>query len=332
MSTLTLTPITPASVSLTTPTELGVTIQPNAVGTVPLTIKGVSGQTGDLQRWEKSDGTVFAKLNGEGRLFLGAAAEQAIVRWRGNVTYENTAGFVWETGIDVANEPTYADFVLAARGEAVGVLDWVYIKNGRDTSNSPALGIGSVGGSSLGASTSNPSFLRIARNTTAPYVTNDAAWHNLVLSVRDSTSPVQTGYAIAVSRENNAMPFVVTALGETLTRKITNLNLTDSQYWTNDEAGALISPVKSDGKGVVIKGLASQTDNLLEIASSGNTVLSGFDKFGYWFNRRTSAPADADISASEVKLWFDSTDGAAKLMVKGKSANGTVVSGEVALS
>lgn len=265
-------------------------------------------------------------------LTIGAAADQASIRWRGNLTYENTGGFVWETGIDVANSPTYADLVLAARAEAVGVLDFVYIKNGRDTENSPAIGIGAVGGSSLGASTPNPSFLRITRNANAPYVTNDAAWHNLALAVRDSTSPVQTGHAIVVSRENTAMPFVVTKLGEVLTRKITNLNLTDTQYWTNDEAGALISPVKADGKGIVIKGLAAQTDNLFELSTSGNTMLGGADKFGYFFTRRTTAPADADIAANELKWWFDPANGASKAMFKGKSADGTVVSGSVALA
>lgn len=44
------------------------------------------------------------------------------------------------------------------------------------------------------------------------------------------------------------------------------------------------------------------------------------------------APADADLAANEMALWFDSTNGAAKLMIKGKSANGTVVTGEVALA
>jgi len=46
----------------------------------------------------------------------------------------------------------------------------------------------------------------------------------------------------------------------------------------------------------------------------------------------TSAPADGLLSSSQVALWFDATNGAAKLKIKGKSANGTVVVGEVALT
>jgi hypothetical protein len=45
-----------------------------------------------------------------------------------------------------------------------------------------------------------------------------------------------------------------------------------------------------------------------------------------------AAPADAALNAGTLMLWFDQTDGAAKLMIKGKSANGTVVTGQVALS
>lgn len=45
-----------------------------------------------------------------------------------------------------------------------------------------------------------------------------------------------------------------------------------------------------------------------------------------------AAPADADLVAGQMQVWFDSTAGAAKLMVKGKNASGTVVTGNVALS
>jgi hypothetical protein len=46
----------------------------------------------------------------------------------------------------------------------------------------------------------------------------------------------------------------------------------------------------------------------------------------------TSAPADAALVAGEVALWFDSTNGAAKLMVKGKQNDGTVKTAAIALA
>lgn len=45
-----------------------------------------------------------------------------------------------------------------------------------------------------------------------------------------------------------------------------------------------------------------------------------------------TAPADGDLSASQMSIWFDRTNGSAKLMVKAKQQDGTVVTGEVALA
>jgi hypothetical protein len=56
------------------------------------------------------------------------------------------------------------------------------------------------------------------------------------------------------------------------------------------------------------------------------------NKAGYIFTVLNAAPADADLSANQAMIWFDSTNGAAKLMIKGKTADGTVVSGSVPLS
>lgn len=45
-----------------------------------------------------------------------------------------------------------------------------------------------------------------------------------------------------------------------------------------------------------------------------------------------AAPPDASLAAGQMALWLDDTDGAAKLMIKAKQADGTVRTGEVALS
>lgn len=45
-----------------------------------------------------------------------------------------------------------------------------------------------------------------------------------------------------------------------------------------------------------------------------------------------AAPADGEISAGEMAIWFDQTNGAGRLKVKAKTANGTVVTGTVALA
>ena len=47
---------------------------------------------------------------------------------------------------------------------------------------------------------------------------------------------------------------------------------------------------------------------------------------------RVTVPADGDLVAGQLALWFDDTNGAAKLMVKAKQADGTVKTAAIALS
>ena len=77
---------------------------------------------------------------------------------------------------------------------------------------------------------------------------------------------------------------------------------------------------------------SSQTSNIFEIWNSSNSVLAGYDADGYAFTRLNSAPADASISASEAKYWFDDTNGSASFNVKAKQADGTVVTGSISLT
>jgi hypothetical protein len=45
-----------------------------------------------------------------------------------------------------------------------------------------------------------------------------------------------------------------------------------------------------------------------------------------------AAPADGDLAAGDCALWFDQTNGASKLMVKAKQADGTVKTAAIALA
>lgn len=47
---------------------------------------------------------------------------------------------------------------------------------------------------------------------------------------------------------------------------------------------------------------------------------------------QTAVPADASLAAGQAVLYFDPTDGAGKLKIKGKTLNGTVVTGSVNLT
>jgi hypothetical protein len=169
--------------------------------------------------WDSSTGMYVGKnlnvqnniLFGSDSFSLGTASQQGLIRWRGNDTYDNPETLaVWETGIDTANSPTYADLVLAARGEASGVSDFIYLRNGRDEGKSPSLGVG-VGGADLGIGT-----LQVKNFHTVA----DAPKHTFLAQVWDSTVPVQTGYAFAVRKDNNDIDWYADVSGNTYTQHV----------------------------------------------------------------------------------------------------------------
>ena len=47
---------------------------------------------------------------------------------------------------------------------------------------------------------------------------------------------------------------------------------------------------------------------------------------------KNSEPADAELAANQVMFWFEGTNGNAKMKFKGKTDDGTVVAGDVALT
>ena len=67
-------------------------------------------------------------------------------------------------------------------------------------------------------------------------------------------------------------------------------------------------------------------DGQLYLGYDGTTVV------GNVILCTVSLPADSALAANQLALWFDPTDGAGKLMIKAKTANGTVVTGSVTLS
>lgn len=93
-----------------------------------------------------------------------------------------------------------------------------------------------------------------------------------------------------------------------------------------------INPQNAADISLVLKQAAAATVDVLQVKDSTAAILARFDKSGYFMMRKTAAPADADLVAGEAALWLDATNGAAKLMVKAKQADGTVRTGSVALA
>lgn len=89
-------------------------------------------------------------------------------------------------------------------------------------------------------------------------------------------------------------------------------------------------------------GTAGETTNIRAGRSGGSTdritithgssVIFRVLNDGAPITAAHSATADGTLLAGQMEIWFDQTNGAAKLMIKGKTANGSVVTGSVNLT
>lgn len=86
--------------------------------------------------------------------------------------------------------------------------------------------------------------------------------------------------------------------------------------------------------GIVVrwKEATGGTGDLIRLTGASDVLQHRYNAAGYWITSKNAAPADADLLAGECSFWFDKTNGAAKLMVKGKQADGTVRTASVAMA
>lgn len=81
-------------------------------------------------------------------------------------------------------------------------------------------------------------------------------------------------------------------------------------------------------KAGIFSSAASPTAPINEYQVNG-TMKGRVTKDGCFATSVNAAPADADVLTNEVQFWFDSSNGAHKVMYKGKTADGTVVTGQL---
>ena len=135
--------------------------------------------------------------------------------------------------------------------------------------------------------------------------------------------------------DTNTAYFAVASFNTQVYYKAINSN-TALSVGINNQRGTAILDVQGAGNVANpvarLRPMASATGGILRVEDSSGNLQGGFDKNGHLHIAKNAAPADADIAAGQCFFWFDATNGAAKLKIKGKSANGTVVAGEIALA
>lgn len=154
---------------------------------------------------------------------------------------------------------------------------------------------------------------------------NDAAAQSLLVKAASG----QTAEILTVLKDGNATGALsVTASGLIAARfgsSLTNAGLTTNNAVSITNSGTA-------AHSLYITRASAQTGDQIRINDNAGAVQSRFNKDGVLMTKVTTAPADADLTSGELSFYFDSTNGAAKLKIKAKQADGTVRTGEVALA
>jgi len=98
----------------------------------------------------------------------------------------------------------------------------------------------------------------------------------------------------------------------------------------------LLSPdgTKIEAQRIIQAPTTATASTLLVLDSSKNatTTTAVVVKANTLVFQLHAAPGTGNLAAGDCALWFDQTDGAGKLMVQAKTANGTLVAGSVTLA
>ncbi|MEA2495169.1 MAG: hypothetical protein QOJ29_3080 [Thermoleophilaceae bacterium] len=102
--------------------------------------------------------------------------------------------------------------------------------------------------------------------------------------------------------------------------------------YDNSASGLFAATPNTTQRAVVARAGAGQSQPIIEVQDSGSGKLGGFDKSGYFFTKKTSAPSDSDVGTGQAFLWFDQSPGNPRLIVKARDANGNIRTGSLQLS
>lgn len=222
----------------------------NAVANIPLIIKGMVGQTGALQEWQNSASTVLMRLNPDGRLLIGTNVSavgmvriQTDVAARAGLVVQGVASQTADL-FSANNDGGSARFKIAADG---------------------ATGIG------LGA-TATGAMLHL-------YTQNAAGIGILVRGVGSQTGNLQEWQDSA-----STILARVTATGGLVAQGFNGLNAGYDSYVGGGAAVAATTFTVNTGSaarlGLVVKGVAAQSNHLQQWQDSAGVVLASVNQVG----------------------------------------------------
>ncbi len=127
------------------------------------------------------------------------------------------------------------------------------------------------------------------------------------------------GTPIAITTANGGVRFDEQSPGEDGIRFTSHGNILHLGSFGYGQEAHVFIEAPTPGFAIRAGGIS---DALMRFTTEGNVVLAGTH----------AAPASGDLAAGELALWFDQTNGASALKLKGKSADGTVVTATISLT
>jgi len=271
-------------------TTMGISNSQNIIG---LSITGVNGQTSNLQDWRYSGGTVLSGVNAAGQIYSGTASSVTSSNGYYNWTAASASSTTVATYTSGASYPvasvgqtivfsgfTPSSFnatciVTAISGSANAYVYTVF--------NVLATFVASATATAFGNAVNSPTISAVSNNfTTVPLVVRAAS--NQLLPIQEW--------------QNSSGGFVafLNSSGYLGLSGITDVASNGAFLATGPSSPITINTRTSSIKGLIVKGVASQTANLQEWQNSSNVVLSAIDTEGNF----TKGDGDQFLLAGQI--------------------------------
>jgi len=139
------------------------------------------------------------------------------------------------------------------------------------------------------------------------------------------------GDVVATVDDTSVVTFEIDALTNQSGNLLTVKDASSNSVFGVNVVGVQVNARDVGNAALVVSAVANQASQVVEVDGIGGGYFL-LDKNARPVLAVHAAPADGDLAAGECALWFDQTNGAAKLMIKAKQADGTVKTASVALA
>lgn len=251
----------------------------NATGTgsIPLIVKGMASQTGDLQQWQNSAGTSVARIAQDGgAVFVGSLYTIAAQATSGTGAYLAING----TNISVINRTTVSAVPLIVKGMAAQTGNLQEWQNSAGTVLTRIMAGGSIDTGQViyapaiyDTSSTGPT---LALGATSVTITNRTDVNNVPFVVKGMAGQVES---LIQGRTSAGTPvFKVASNGSIYsavslaTPVVESSSYNGSYLAVNGTSALVIGRTTVSNPVLVVRGMASQTGNLQEWQDSANAV------------------------------------------------------------